>query len=240
MKGFITAASAALALTAVASNALAQDVSTNAYMMTAPTFNAAMYNPHFVMGAIQEDRLSKQGGGRALTLPSKLAPLTVRAVSPSASAMPAKLAAAYPAQARPQAEQVFRELLASYPKVEQQFNIPRNDLGGSVAVFLAGSYAAYRSTELPDEHIHALVTQMRKIIGSDPGFAKASSAEKQEMYEQMAILGMFMTTTTMALHQQPNPRIAANMKQAAKGYLEKFLNTDAERVQITAQGLVLN
>jgi hypothetical protein len=236
MKGFITAASAALALTAAASNALAQ----NTYMMTAPTFNAAMYNPQFVMGALQQDRLSKQGGsGSALALPSKLAPLTVQAVSPSASPMPAKLASAYPAQARPQAEQVFRELLASYPKVEQQFNIPRNDLGGSVAVFLAGSYAAYRNTDLPDDHIHALVTQMRQVIGSDPAIAKASSAEKQEMYAQMAILGMFMTSTTMALHQNPNPLIAANMKQAAKGYLEQFLKTDADRVQITAQGLVL-
>jgi hypothetical protein len=98
---------------------------------------------------------------------------------------------------------------------------------------------AYRNVDFPDEHFKPLVAQMRQIIGSNPDFAKASNAEKQEMYEQMAILGMFMANTQMALKEKPNAQIAANMRQAAKGYLEQFLKTDADRVQITAQGLVL-
>jgi hypothetical protein len=151
----------------------------------------------------------------------------------------AKLSFAYPAANRSEAERVFRELLARYGKIEQQFGIPHHDVAGSVAAFLAGSWMAYRNTDFPDERFKPLVSQMRQVLGSNPEFANASNADKQEMYEQMAILGMFMAGTQMALKEKPNPQIAANMKQAAKGYLEQFLKTDAERVQITGQGLVL-
>jgi hypothetical protein len=156
-----------------------------------------------------------------------------------APAMPGKIAASYPESFRREAERVFRELLTGYGKIEQQFGIPKHDVAGSVAAFVAGSYMAYRNVDFPDEHFKPLVAQMRQIIGSNPDFAKASNAEKQEMYEQMAILGMFMATTQMALKEKPNPQISANVRQAAKGYMEQFLKTDADRVQITAQGLVL-
>jgi hypothetical protein len=154
-------------------------------------------------------------------------------------AFASKLSSSYPAANRAEAERVFRELLKGYGKIERQFGISRHDVAGSVAAFIAGSYMGYRNTDFPDENFKPLVTQMRQILGTNPDFANASNAEKQEMYEQMAIIGMFMAGTQMALKEKPNPQIAANMKQAAKGYLEQFLKTDAERVQITAQGLVL-
>ncbi len=97
----------------------------------------------------------------------------------------------------------------------------------------------YHGVDFPDEKFKPLVAQMQQVIGSTPEFAKASDAEKQEAYEQMAILGMFMAATQMALQQQPNPQIAANLKQAGKGYLEQFLKTDADRVRITDKGLVI-
>jgi hypothetical protein len=66
-----------------------------------------------------------------------------------------------------------------------------------------------------------------------------STAARQEMYEQMAILGMFMANAQMALRQRPDSQIEARVRAAGKAYLEQFLKTDADRVQITAQGLVL-
>ncbi len=106
-------------------------------------------------------------------------------------------------------------------------------------MFIGGSYEAYHDVSLEPEQFKQLVSQMRQIIGTNPDFAKASNAEKQDMYEQMAILGMLMSSTQEALSQKPDPRIATNMKQAAKGYLEQFLKTDADRVQITTAGLVI-
>jgi hypothetical protein len=165
----------------------------------------------------------------------------VRAVTfqpPGRGAMvPAQLAQHYPAVARPEAERVFNELLVAYAKIEEQYGIPRRDLGGAIAAFLFGSYTAYRNTATPDAHFKVLVEQMRGIIAENPGITGASDAQKQELYEQMAILGTLMATTYLALQQQPNAQTAANMRKAGKEYLEQFLRTDAERVQITAQGL---
>jgi hypothetical protein len=155
--------------------------------------------------------------------------------------MPQKLAASYPADRRAEAQRLFSTLLQKYRgEMEPKLGIPRNDLAGAVAAFLAGNYMAYRNVDFPDEYFKPLMVQMRQIITSNAAFAKASNSEKQEMYEQMAILGMLMASTQMALQQKSHPQAAASTRQAAKGYLEQFLKTDADRVRITAQGLALN
>jgi hypothetical protein len=193
-------------------------------------------------------RLARGGGNFENSLRAKpavaasastVASLNTSIAAVGSPSMPAKMAAYYPEGSRSQVEKTFRELLDKYGQVERQFDIPRHDTAGAVAAFIAGSYMAYRNSDFPDAHFKLLVNQMRGIIAGNAEFAQATGAEKQEMYEQMAIAGMLMAGTQMALKQQPNQQAAANMKQAAKGYLEQFLKTDADRVQITANGLVL-
>lgn len=150
-----------------------------------------------------------------------------------------KVAAAYPEANRVEVRRVLGELLVSYAMIEQQFDLPSHDLAGSVAAFLAGSYMAYRDVDFPDENFVPLVRQMRQVIGSNLVFQRASNSEKQEMYEQMASVGMLMASTQLVLKQSPNPQAAVNVKLAAKGYLEQFLKTDANRVEITANGLAI-
>jgi hypothetical protein len=182
-------------------------------------------------------KAGKAGAGDAAT--KSAAANVVRVERSGASIAPKKLAAAYPAAARAEVERVFDNLLQLYPKVEQHYGIASNDLSGAVAMFVAGSFEAYHSRSIEPKHFSALAAQFRGIIGANPAIAKAPNAEKRELYEQMATLGMFMAGVQEALQKTPNPQIAANMKQAAKGYLEQFLKTDVEDVDITAQGLVL-
>ena len=172
------------------------------------------------------------------------APRSSTIVKPvSASRMPAVLAQAYPEAARPQAERSFKQLLSGYQQIERQFNIPRYDVAGAVAALLVGSWMAYHQSDFPDEHFAPLVQQMRGIISRNPDFAAADAQQKQEMYEQLAILGMLTATTQLALKQNPDApnaeRIQARLREAGKGYLEEFLKTDASRVQLTARGLEL-
>jgi hypothetical protein len=151
----------------------------------------------------------------------------------------AKLASAYPAASRAQVQQTLHELLAGYRQIEQKFDVQRNDVSGAVAAFIVGSYMAYRDVDLPDEHFKPLVEQMRQVLAAEPAFAKATNAQKQELYEQMATLGMLMAATQEGLKQQPNEQLAAAMRKAAKSYLEEFLKVDAAKVSLTAQGLVI-
>jgi hypothetical protein len=166
-------------------------------------------------------------------------PRTMTTVAPRSPLIPKAMAAAYPAGQRARAEQTFEQLLAGYQQIEQRFDIARYDVAGAVAAFVAGSYMGYHNTGFPDQQFKPLVEQMRRIIGADAGFVRAPDRAKQDMYEQLAILGMLVANTQMALQQKPDAQAAAAMRQAAKGYLEQFLRTDAERVHITAEGLVI-
>lgn len=155
------------------------------------------------------------------------------------SKVPAELAAAYPAAQRAQIEQAFRELLAGWPKMERQFGIPRDDMAGAVAALIAGSWMALHGSDFPDAHFKPLVQQMRGILAASPGFREAPSDEKRATFDRMVILGTFMATVQMAQKRQPDERIAASARDAARGYLEQFLQTEAGRIELGAQGLRL-
>ncbi len=178
--------------------------------------------------------------GRGRTARSTAVPRSHPVIAGSrGSVLARKLAAQYPPDRRAEVERTFRDLLDAYHQIEDRFGVPRFDAGGAVAAFLAGSLMAYRNEDFPDAHFKPLVEQMRVVVNGNPAFTRASPSARREMYEQMAILGMFMASTQMALKQQPDPAVAARMKRAAKGNLERFLGADADRVQITAAGLLI-
>lgn len=149
------------------------------------------------------------------------------------------MAQPYPAANRAQAEQVFEQLLAGFRKIESQLGLPSNDVATAVAAFIVGNVSVFRNTPVPDEHFVSLVKQMRHVIGNTPAFVQASPVTKQEAYEQLAILGMFMATTRIALDREPNARASAQAKAAAAGYLRSFLATEPDRVELTASGLTI-
>lgn len=131
----------------------------------------------------------------------------------------------------------FRKLLDGFRQIEKQFGLPPNDVASAVAAFLAGSYMGYRNANFPDEHFKPLVAQMREALATDARFAQKGHAERQDMFEQLATLGMLMATTQIGLQRQPNAGVEARMRQTGKAYLEAFLKTGAERVRLTAAGL---
>jgi len=183
-------------------------------------------------------RQLKRGEGRGASAGARPAPAVVD--TSSVTSFPERLASQYPAASRAEAERVFRELLQRYGQLEQRFGLEKGDVAGSVAAFIAGNYMAYHNSGFPDENFLPLVNQMRTVLANNPEFQQASPQARQETYEQMALVGMLMATGQMALARQPNPQALANMQSAAKGYLEQFLKTDADRLQLTAQGLSIH
>lgn len=172
-------------------------------------------------------------GGAAVD--TRFAPL------PGGTDTAAQLAQGYPAAARAEAQAVFARLLALYPQVEQRHGIPRYDLAGAVATFIAGAYTGYSGVAVDDQEFVAIVRQMRQAIGVKPEFAAASARDKQSAYEQLAILALLTLSTHEALEKDPDvpgaAQIRANMKQASKAYLESLLGIDADQVRVSAQGV---
>lgn len=151
--------------------------------------------------------------------------------------MPRHFARRYPSEVRGEVERTFTEFLQAYQRLEEKFGIPRYDVAGAMAAFLAGSLMAYHQAEFPDRDFKPLVAQMRDLLFANADFMAAPPKARREMYEQLVIIGMSMATSQMALSQRPNPAIEANVRKAAGDYLRQFLQTDPDRVQITARGL---
>lgn len=151
-----------------------------------------------------------------------------------------QLAQQMPPARRAEAEKAFVQLLGAYHQIEARFGIPRNDVGGAVAAFIAGGLMAYRNQDFPDAHFKPLVEQMRGILAADPSWAQASVAAKQDMYEQLAIIGMLVANTQIGLARRSDAQALAAMQAASKNYLEQFLKVDASKVRIDGRGLSVN
>jgi hypothetical protein len=176
-----------------------------------------------------------RGGGRSAQAQSARA-LTAGRAAPSALQ---QMAARFPGAQRAEAERTFGQLLTAYHGIEQRFGLERYDLAGAVAAFVVGNLMAYRNEDFQDENFVPLVRQMRLLLGSSPALARASAQEQRQMYEQMAILGMWMAGQQMALKQHPDAAFEARMRRNAQQQLQQFLQVDADRVQATADGLVV-
>jgi hypothetical protein len=153
--------------------------------------------------------------------------------------MPARMAALLPPAERADAQRTYQEMLNRHPQLMRQLGVRSDDLASGVATFLAGSYMAVHDIDFPDQAFKPLYEQVRGIIAAHPQFAQASLKERQEMFEQMVIIGTFLALKQQALKQRPDPQATAAMKTAAKGYLEQFLKLDAERLRLTDRGLAL-
>jgi hypothetical protein len=162
---------------------------------------------------------------------------TVAMTAPSTAAR--ELAQNYPAAERPKAEQLFKELLLRYREVENRFGVPRHDLAGALAAFIAGSHMAYRNAPFPDEHFKPLVAQMRGLLQANPAIARAPMAERQQAYEQLAILGMFMAGAQIAQQRQPDAVQLERLQAAGAQYLQRLLAVEPARLVIGPAGLSL-
>jgi len=161
------------------------------------------------------------------------------AVSCNVASASTEMVTHYPEGQRSEAAKIFKQLSAGYLEVMRKLQLPPNDVASAVGAFLVGNFTAYREVDFPDEAVQPLVQQLRDILSNDSQFRSAPTETKSMVCGQLALVCMFMATTRMATKEHPQPEVVAGMRQAAKSYLETFLKTDADRVNISARGLVL-
>jgi hypothetical protein len=198
------------------------------------TYGAPMSNFLITSNALSQAALGRAGGAGGASV--KDTPLHFPDAKPI---MPRKLAATYPEARRADAEKMFVRTLDGYHEIEKKFGLRRNGIGGAVAAFIAGNHTAYRDEPFPDQFFLPLARQMHQRIQRSGALKASTEAQRQEMYEQLAIIGTYMALTREALAQKGDPKLKADMKRAARQYLEEFLKIDPDRMQIGPQGLVV-
>jgi len=205
-------------------------------------FQGYVEMPHalapMIMGNLATEHLKHlnerraQGALAAAPAEATMAPPAGAPVGPHA------LAATFPPERRAQLEQAFTTALQQYHQLEARFAIPRNDVAGAMAAYIAGSYMAYRNVDLPDGDFRTLVGQMRGVLSDSPAFRGSTALQRREIYEQLAIVGMLMATSHEAFKRgQATPDAAANFRRTGKSNLETLLKTDADRVSVSGHGL---
>lgn len=153
------------------------------------------------------------------------------------SRMTARLAEHYPAAQRGEARALFEQLLRRHASLEDQFGIPRGDLGAAMATMIAGSWMGLHNTSFPDRHFMPLVEQMRAVLASQPGLMDSPEADRRDMYDQMAIIGMMLAGTQMGLQQRPDAATTQKMRDAARGYLQELFKVPADQINIGKNGV---
>lgn len=145
-----------------------------------------------------------------------------------------------PPEQRPRLEKAFRECFAQYTRLESRLGLPKDDVAGAMAAFIAGNYMALHDRAIPDAHFLVTVRQIRAMLAGNADFRRAGQAEKRQIYEQLATVGMFMALAQRDFEQHPNPQGKAKLREQARGQLEQFLQRPALALQITASGLSLS
>lgn len=159
---------------------------------------------------------------------STLAPRTAER-----SSVAADLAAKYPGASRGQLTQIFNESLSGFDQVAQRLGLPRDDVAAALAAFIVGNYIALHGQALPaDGEFVELTGRLRASLAASPAFAQAAPRQKREAYEQLAMVGMFMTTARLALMKTPNPQAETHFRNHAKANLEQLLGRPADRLEI--------
>ena len=147
--------------------------------------------------------------------------------------MPAQLAAAAPAADRASTETYYRKLLTTYEELAPKNGFAARDVAPALALYLGASYAVYHDVEVTDETMAALARQLGGLLSAMPAWTNASVGDRQDMYEQFAILGMLMGVA------RTKP-ITAEARASAKAYLEGFLKAGVDEIQIGERGLVIS
>jgi hypothetical protein len=189
-------------------------------------------------------RIVRQAVGKTLSQAAQadadaVPPLTVTA-SPQATG-PATLAMAHPAgKARRDAQTLYFECLAHYRAKVQRPLRPEgteDDVGLAAAHFVLANLAAIDNTE-PDAHcLPALERQLRHLISMTQSWPSVPLAQRQNLFEQLALLGVLINESRLQARLQGDAA-RANLQRGARAYLQQLLGLDADTLALTTQGLV--
>jgi hypothetical protein len=149
--------------------------------------------------------------------------------------MPATMAATAPTAQRAALERQYATLLSTYETLVPKLHLPDRDLAGAFALLVCGAYSAYHGVEVSDTALAATSKQMRDVLAGNRAFLKLTTENKQDMYEQVAIVSTMIVVGVEGAKADPSKR--DGMRELGKRYLASF--ADPDRLLITDKGITM-
>lgn len=148
------------------------------------------------------------------------------------------LAGMYPRAQQAEAARVFAQLLDAFGQLEAKLGLPSGDLANATALYVIGAFEASRDVSVDPAAYMPVIEQLRAALAASAPLAAAAAADKRVAYEQLAIAGMLVVATRARLAQQPDARLAQQLREAGRQYLAQ-LGLDADALVIDDRGLAL-
>jgi hypothetical protein len=175
-------------------------------------------------------------------------------------------AAGSPEQKR-QAEQFFESQLELYNRTAANDRFPAHDLAYAMEYLIVNSYMVYHDLhDVPYEkdprvkrgkdafdritiinqkkalkptplQERAVYNQMQQMLAANPGVARLSDREKQEMTELLAIMLGINYATYMQGVNTEDERVMAQARQTARANLERLLGVPITQLKIDESGV---
>ncbi len=172
-----------------------------------------------------------QGDQPALTVPRAQAPIA-----------PARLAAAHPggAKQRRQASEMYGRCLARYRDGvrPQDTALGIDDVGAAVAHFVAVNFEALQGVAVTPAMLLCLERQLAGMVQLSPAWSGAKARDRQTYFEQLAILTVYVAELSTRAPSE-GPAAVANVRRAARGYLQTLLGLNPDHLTLGASGLAL-
>jgi hypothetical protein len=153
---------------------------------------------------------------------------------------PTRLALRHPGNAadRQAARALYERCLGHYRSVlrAEDAVLDVDDVGAAVAAFVAANFEALRGVRATPEMLRRLERQLRGVVRLSSGWDTASIDERQAYFEQMAILAVLIAESSMQAVTQ-GPAALANVKRAARAYLNELLGLDSNALTLGPEGL---
>lgn len=165
--------------------------------------------------------------------------LVERAAAPIA---PERLAGAHPggAAAQAQARGLYERCLGHYRSVVRAHEsaLAFDDVGAAAARFVAVNLRALRGIAASPVMLQRLENQLGHAMRRSASWSRAPLGERQACFEQFALLAVLVDESSRQAQEQ-GPAAIANLRRAARGYLQQLLGLDPDRLGLDAGGLSL-
>lgn len=184
--------------------------------------------------------LTRELGRHLLALPHGHGPLPPPHRLPAANTArgPALLARGHAGpSARQNARQLYERCLTHF-RQRAQPGATLDDLGLAAAYFVLANLEALHGLQADEALLLQVEAQMRSALAASPHWQRASLAEQQACFEQLAIVGVLVAESSRQAQRQ-GPAAQAHVRQAARGYLHRWLGLNPERLTLNDQGLAL-
>lgn len=136
-------------------------------------------------------------------------------------------------------EQLFTKLLEYYESYVQERKWQLHDVAHAVSYYIGANYYVYTGKDLDAEQAWGLYNSVAKILAQTE-VAQSSDAQKQEVYELMAIQGALPLIGYNSSQAEGDREAIAKFRQNAKQNLEKLLGVPVAKLQLTSQGIVID